>query len=101
MKLISALSFTFLLMIQTGCSSGNIDKEQLYSGIIKPAGITSYQYGTHRLETKDTFYALKSDQIDLKDYEDEKVNITASKIQGYPVDGGPIYLEVQKINRQK
>lgn len=100
MKLIAALSFTFLLLIQTGCGSGNTNEELQYSGVVKPAGITSYQYGTHRLETKDTFYALKSDQIDLKDYEDEKVTITAEPIQGYPVDGGPIYLDVRKVVRQ-
>jgi len=99
MKLISAISLLFLLLIQSACGSVNTDDEQQYSGILKPAGITSYQYGTHRLETNDTFYALKSDQIDLKDYEDEKVNITASEIQGYPVDGGPIYLDVKKVDR--
>ncbi|MCB7482039.1 hypothetical protein [Christiangramia sediminis] len=101
MKLISAISLIFLLLIQSACGSVNTDDAQQYSGILKPAGITSYQYGTHRLETSDTFYALKSDQIDLKVYEDEKVTITASKIQGYPVDGGPVYLDVKNVDREQ
>jgi len=99
MKLFYLASFLFFLLLQTGCSSGNIDNKSLYAGIIQPTGITSYQYGTHILDTEDGFYALKSNAIDLNKYVDQKVKIKATQIQGYPVDGGPIYLLVTKVNK--
>ncbi|CAL68393.1 hypothetical protein [Christiangramia forsetii] len=99
MKLFYLASFLFFLLIQTGCSSGNIDDKSLYTGIIQSTDITSYQYGTHSLETEDDFYALKSNTIDLNKYVDQKVKIEATQIQGYPVDGGPIYLLVTKVNK--
>lgn len=78
-----------------------MEQTQEYSGTIQAAGITTYQYGTHRLDTDTNFYALKSDQIDLQEYEGENVTITATKIQGYPVENGTIYLNVKKIDRQQ
>ncbi|GAA4311280.1 hypothetical protein GCM10023115_33140 [Pontixanthobacter gangjinensis] len=97
MKFFSAIGIFLLLAVQSSCGSLNPEKSKQYSGIIKPAGITTYQYGTHRLETKGAFYALRSDSIDLEQYEDQKVKITATRIKGYPVDGGPVFLEVTKV----
>lgn len=56
-------------------------------------------YGTHVL-TNDhgqTLYALKSSSVKLDDYIDKNVEISGSKIEGYPIDGGPEYIEVSKI----
>lgn len=86
-----------LLIFCIGCGAGNKDKTTEYSGIIEPAGITSYQYGTHTLQSGEQFYALKSDTIDLTTYEGREVIIQAEKIDGYPVDGGPEYLHVNAV----
>lgn len=67
------------------------------TGTIQQQGITSYQYGTHTLSNDNTFYALKSEAVNLDDYVDEEVTILAEKIEGYPVDGGPEYLLVLEI----
>lgn len=79
------------------CKSGAGDSANKYTGTIEPAGITSYQYGTHRLEAKDTFYALRSKKLDLSQFEGQQVTISATPIEGYPVDGGPGYLEVNSV----
>ena len=97
MKLVFTLFTCFFLMLQSRCSSVKICEVDKYSGVIKPAGITTYQYGTHRLETQDDFYALRSDLIKLEEYEDLEVTITASRIEGFLVDGGPVYLLITKV----
>ena len=63
------------------------------TGLIQKQGITTYMYGTHTI----TDYALKSNSINLDNYIDENVSIIGEKIDGYPVDGGPDYIEVKKI----
>ena len=97
MKLFSGLVIGIIILFSTSCGSGNTDEGKQYSGTIEPSGITSYQYGTHTLDAGDEFYALKSEVVDLSQYEGEKVTITATKIEGYPVDGGPVYLNVTKV----
>lgn len=89
--------FTFFSII--ACSTGKNDtsKTEEYQGTIQSSGITTYQYGTHILETTDTFYALKSDNIDLDDYVGRQVTISATQIEGYPIEGGPVYLNVENI----
>lgn len=67
------------------------------TGTIAQQGMTSYQYGTHTLTNDDTFYALKSEAVDLDNYVDQEVTIRAKKIEGYPVDGGPEYLLVLEV----
>lgn len=98
MKLLSGFAIVLVVLLSTSCGSGNTSKDEQYSGVIEEAGITSYQYGTHTLETQNNeFYALKSDSVNLEEYEGRKVSITASKIEGYPVDGGPVYLHVNTV----
>jgi hypothetical protein len=55
---------------------------------------TVFQYGTHFLECADTGFALKSSLIDLDQYAGGRVTISAKKIEGYPVDSGPVFLDV-------
>lgn len=66
-------------------------------GTIEPIGMTSWQYGTHTLTNDQDFYALRSKTVKLEQYEGKTVTIVAQKIDGYPVDGGPEFLEVLKI----
>ena len=62
-------------------------------------GITTYMYGTHVLtnDLGQTLYALRSKSLVLDDYIGQSVEISGIKVQGYPVDGGPDFLEVSEI----
>ena len=99
MKLVKILLVIGAITMYSCKSSNSDEKIRYYSGTIEPTGITSYQYGTHILESENDFYALKSDVLDLTKYENQEVEITASKIEGYPVDGGPVYLLVTKVKK--
>jgi hypothetical protein len=94
-----------LLMFITvvGCAAEENSSEN-YSvtavGTIQKSGFTTYMYGTHILRDNNgqILYALKSDNINLDDYVDIKnITVKGSLISGYPVDGGPEYLDVKKI----
>ncbi|HLZ58180.1 MAG TPA: hypothetical protein VKR06_14660 [Ktedonosporobacter sp.] len=69
------------------------------TGIIQPIGVTTYMYGTHRLinQSGNTLYALRSRTLNLGQYIGKYVQITAMLVPGYPIDGGPSYLDVQTI----
>jgi len=68
------------------------DKLEL-TGTIQKQGITTYQYGTHTISG----YALRSSSVTLDDYINQNVTVVGHKIDGYPVDGGPDYIEVEEI----
>ncbi|MCP9199136.1 hypothetical protein MKO06_04400 [Gramella sp. GC03-9] len=99
MRYFSASIIAIILLFSQGCGPGNNSQAEgsEYTGIIEASGITSYQYGTHTLRTENDFYALKSDSIDLSIYEGERVTVQANTINGYPVDGGPVYLNVTEV----
>ncbi len=86
----------------TSCTRENtIDLTQIYpvefKGLIIKQGITSYMYGTHTITGNNKTYALKSSTVNLNDYVDKTVTIKGSKIDGYPVDGGPDYIDVKVV----
>lgn len=91
------LSLFLLITISISSCSKNNDvctcKIIELSGVIEKQGITSYMYGTHVIQD----YALRSSIINLDDYINQDVVIVGYKIEGYPVDGGPEYIEVQEI----
>ncbi|MDI9325469.1 MAG: hypothetical protein QM526_01640 [Alphaproteobacteria bacterium] len=77
-----------------------------YTGTIAKTGITTYQYGTHTLtgiaidkaqHTIKNIYALKGNTEELNAYIGKDVILTAKKIPGYPIEGGPDYLDVRAI----
>src|SRR5581483_8675341 len=71
-------------------------------GVIEKQGITSYQYGTHVLKDgKKTLYALTSKSVKLNDYVGKRVKVTGTPIDGYPLEGGPAFLEVTKVEPVK
>lgn len=72
-----------------------------YTGVLKEQGFTTYQYGTHTLTHGNNLYALKSDSLDLNAYVNQEVSLRAEKVEGYPVDGGPEYLNVLEISKVK
>lgn len=63
------------------------------TGKIQKQGITTYQYGTHVIAG----YTLRSSAIDLDNYIDQTVTVVGHLIEGYPIEGGPDYLEVEEI----
>lgn len=81
------------------------EAQVLVQGVLEKSGITSWQYGTHKLTgnffqsdaaalaTKKVF-ALKSEHINLDPFLGQEVVITGQAIAGYPVDGGPDFIEV-------
>jgi hypothetical protein len=81
--------------------AGDMDKSHpiTSTGIIKKQGITTYMYGTHVLldDKGKTLYALKSANINLDKYIDKKVTVKGDLIEGYPVEGGPNFLDVKSI----
>ena len=88
------LKASLIVLIISISASCNLSKSNIKtSGVIQKQGITTYQYGTHTIPG----YALKSNTIDLDKYIDQKVKIKGIKVDGYPVDGGPEYIEVKKI----
>jgi hypothetical protein len=86
-----------------GCSGIKpvADKNLLIlSGKIAALGMSTFQYGTHTLTAGDKTYALKSSQVDLKAYEGKEVILKGIKVAGYPVDGGPEFVDVQEISNK-
>lgn len=81
-------------------SDDTLPKDQVAAeGTIQKQGTTSYQYGTHVLKDTEgnTIYALKSDAVNLDTFLNKKITVVATKVEGYPIEGGPDYLEVIKI----
>jgi hypothetical protein len=91
----------FLALVFPSCKKETECKSTTASGVIHKQGMTTYQYGTHTLvdDNGKTIYALKSknSKLNLDNYIDKNVEIKGHKIIGYPVDGGPEYLEVTKV----
>lgn len=103
MKSISLFTIVFLYFFTATCNnqqtqtSMNTKTNIEVEGKIEAIGMTSWQYGSHTLTNDETFFALRSEKVDLKQYEGKNVRVTASKVDGYPVDGGPEFLEVLSI----
>ena len=94
---LNLLTGIILAFFTATCNTGNNSSQLEVTGTIQEQGMTSYQYGTHTLTNKETFYAIKSDDVDLNDYLNQKVTVTAEKIEGYPIEGGPDYLRVLEV----
>lgn len=94
-------TITLLFVLSISVMISSCKKEQLadnqYKGLLKTQGPTTHQYGTHTLTTSSTTYALTSKVVDLDKYVNQIVIITGKKVKGYPVDGGPEYIDVKKI----
>lgn len=69
-------------------------------GTIEAAGMTTYQYGTHTLKSADKTYALKSSNVDLGTYEGKSVTVHGTKVEGYPIENGPDFINVTAVKLQ-
>ncbi len=72
-------------------------------GTIERTGITTYMYGEYKLveSAKNIVYALRSSTLDLSKYVGQHVEVTGTKISGYPLDGGPVYLDIETVVVEK
>lgn len=96
MKHLMSVFLIVSLAFFTSCDKDSLDPNEL-EGVIAVQGITTYQYGTHTLTTDTEFFALRSETVDLEQFINQNVVIRFEKISGYPVDGGPDYLEVLEV----
>ncbi|UUV16879.1 hypothetical protein NRK67_02950 [Fusobacteria bacterium ZRK30] len=88
------------LMVLGGCTSNRIKDEGVKrDGVLTAVQMSTWMYGTHVLsdDTGKPLTALSGQKIDLDEYEGEKVEVRGILKDGYPVDSGPEYLEVQSI----
>ena len=84
----------------SGCTSfkdSNRAKHVTATGKIQKIGMTTYQYGTHLLKGDQKTYALKSGSTNLDLYLDRTVTIKGTKVKGYPLAGGPEFVEVTLV----
>ena len=88
-----------LLFLLVSCSQ-TVYQVSLEGTLITP-GLTSYQYGSHQLISIDSLYALRSSSLDLRKYETKEVNIFGQLVDGYPLEGGPLLIEVIKVDLLK
>lgn len=97
MKQILAVVAIATLALFTSCSTNK--KLMEVTGTVERLEMSTFQYGTHTIKTEDSFYAIKSKKVDLNDYNAKIVTIVGEKIEGYPVDGGPVYIDVVKVKK--
>lgn len=93
--LLLALGLSF-----AGCSSMKSSKDGnavSLTGKIEKIGMTTYQYGTHTIQSEHKTYALKSSSVDLNSYENKEVEVIGAKVPGYPVENGPELIEVSAV----
>lgn len=98
MKKIRYLLFLTLLTA-CGIISNNSADTVSSTGMLQKIEVTSWQYGSFQLNDNNghPLYALKSSKIDLSKFTSQQVKITGIKVKGYPVDGGPVFLNVTNI----
>jgi hypothetical protein len=66
-------------------------------GKIEEIGPTFWMYGTHKITYNGKLFALKSSTINLDKYLNKKVTVWGDRVNGYPVDFGPEYIEVKRL----
>ena len=93
----AALLSAALLLSLGACEKYGPADEIHVTGVLATQGITTYQYGSHVIANDESFYALRSDVVDLDAHVGDTVTVTGYLLTGYPVDGGPLYLEVERI----
>lgn len=79
----------------TSCQSS---KETFtFTGKLQKIEMSTFQYGTHTIENGTSYYALKSEILDLDAFKDKDVTVVGKKVEGYPLEGGPELIEVAKV----
>ncbi|MFT2010594.1 hypothetical protein ACMA1I_18100 [Pontibacter sp. 13R65] len=93
-----------LLLLAIACTKEEVAPINTVNaiGLVKIQQASYFQYGTHILTTEQgiVLYALKSESLNLDTYLDEEVEISGIPVAGYPLEGGPEFLEVVAARRQ-
>jgi hypothetical protein len=91
--------FAFIILLTLSCDKDTESGSIKAIGVVKASGASTFQYGTHILtdNSGNMLYALRSKSVNLDNHIDKNVEIKGHKVKGYPVDGGPEYLEVTKV----
>jgi len=99
LKIINIVTCLFLI---SNCDNPITNNQISTKGTIQKQSETSYMYGTHIIKNDDenTIYALTSPSIKLGNFEGKNVLIEGKFVEGYPIDGGPKYLEVIDIEEK-
>ena len=101
MKKAFMILMTVLIAGMSACSSvkngSNSDTVNL-KGIVEELGMTTFQYGTHKLNAGGKTYALRSKNVNLDGYLMKSVRLVGSRVEGYPLEGGPELIEVLEIS---
>jgi hypothetical protein len=68
-------------------------------GTIELTGLTTYMYGQYTLVglSGDSAYALRSSRLDLDEYIGQYVEITGTRVPEYPLEGGPVFVDVETV----
>ncbi len=70
-------------------------------GQLERAGGARYQYGSHALVPtgdREIRFILRSETVQLREFEGQRVQVTASLVEGYPLtEGDPQLLDVFSI----
>ena len=99
---IKVLLLCLVIALFTNCEKeeGIIGEYQYeLKGEIQKMGPTWYMYGTHQIRSNRATYAIKSNTVDLDKYLNKKVTIWGDPIPGYPIDFGPDYIKVKRIQK--
>lgn len=98
MKVFIVLASITLFILTGTCNNQNSNSASMeITGIIEPIGMSTWQYGSHTISNDTLFYALGSQKINLKNYEGKSVTIQGNKVEGYPIENGPVFIEVTGI----
>lgn len=96
MRILSIIALALLISF-SACQEDIPEDQVELQGIIREMGTTTYGYGTHIIENGDEFYAIKSDNWDLNFFLNKYVTAVGEKVPGYPIDGGPEFVNVYEI----
>lgn len=97
---------TKLMMLMVGlafasCSTRNVSDNQnliKLSGKIEKLEVSGFGYGSHLINSGGKMFALTSKSIDLNKFAGKAVVAKGKKIDGYPLEGGPDYIEILEVN---
>lgn len=68
-----------------------------FYGLLIKQGFTTYQYGTHIISNDIQSYALQSKTLNLDTFVNKHVSIKGKKIEGYPLEDGPDFIDVKVV----
>lgn len=97
--LFSCISLALITLFAFGCKEDEESQPHSFEveGVIREMGITTFQYGTHSIESDLVTFALRSNSVDLNQYIGDTIIIIGSKVEGYPLEGGPELIEVKSV----